>query len=370
MSFNINKLLIKFFALLIILFNVSSAQAGDYDQIKLDLLLANRGDSGAQFYVAGAYEEGRGVKKDLKLAFEWFRKAADNKHNGAQYKLGEFYSNGWGTSKDLDKASYWYKEAEKNGSQLAKIRVTELESGKKAEKSKLAKENTKRLNEEKLKKKLAEDKARKIKKKSELAAAKAKKDKKVRQRKELLKKQQAQKAQKDKKEKQLKLAKIQKASRATPKISLHAGKSKKVSKQPATKIRVSEMINSILLGKWKDQNGAASVLPSSANNCLKASDIEVICFSTEQQRVVASSELIFTTKSTLTNFKTNGQFQIKYYYNVLNLAAAAGKGASVDPSGLRTEKGWQEPQQVMTCRYLNKARLACVKGKYKLNFRI
>ena len=358
MTFSINKVLIRSCIILIGLFNILSAQASEYDQFKLDMLLANRGDSGAQFYVAGAYEEGRGgVKKDLKKAFEWFRKAADNKHNGAQYKLGEFYRNGWGVSQDLDKANYWYKEAAKNGSRLAKNRISKLKSDKQAEITKLEKDNAIRLKNEQKKKKLAEEKVRKLKqRKLDVARAKRAKE-------ERLKKQKIQK------EKLLQLAKVQKAGNTPKKVKL-ADKQPQVSKKTVRKISVAEMIDSIMLGKWRDKSGAASILPSSVNNCLKASDKEIICFSSEQQRVVANSELIFTTKSTLTNFKNNGQFQINYYYNVAEITPAAGKGVPFEPSGLRIEKGWQEPQQVMNCAYLSKTQLKCVKGKYKFNFRI
>ncbi|MDH5571998.1 MAG: hypothetical protein OEY89_09550 [Gammaproteobacteria bacterium] len=357
MTFSFLKELARYTAILVVIFNVLSAQAAEYDQIKLDLLLANRGDSGAQFYVAGAYEEGRGVPKDLKTAFEWYSKAANNKHNGAQYKLGEFYYNGWGVTRDIDKANYWFKEAEKNGNQLAKIRIAELDSNVQAEKNKLEKQKADLLKEEQRKKKIAEDEANKIKE-QELADIRAK-----RENDERLRKQKTQQA------KQIQLAKIQKAAVLPDKMSPVVTKSP----EPATserKISVSEMINSILIGQWRDQSGAASILPSSINSCLKSSDKEIICFSTEQKRVIANSELTFITKSVLTDFNSTGQFRINYYYNVTEIVATADRGGDADPSGLRTEKGWQEPQQVMNCIYLSKAKLECVNGKYKFDFRI
>ncbi|MCW9025254.1 MAG: sel1 repeat family protein, partial [Gammaproteobacteria bacterium] len=96
----VTKLIIKLGVLLAICSHSVLLQAAGFDQFKLDMLLAQRGDSGAQFYVASAYEEGRGVAKDLTKAFEWYNKAAANKHNGAQFKVGECYANGWGVLKN------------------------------------------------------------------------------------------------------------------------------------------------------------------------------------------------------------------------------------------------------------------------------
>ncbi|MDH5647781.1 MAG: sel1 repeat family protein, partial [Candidatus Heimdallarchaeota archaeon] len=39
---------------------------------------ANLGLARAQFFLASAYEEGRGVKKDLVAAYRWYEKASKN----------------------------------------------------------------------------------------------------------------------------------------------------------------------------------------------------------------------------------------------------------------------------------------------------
>ena len=136
----------------------------------------------------------------------------------------------------------------------------------------------------------------------------------------------------------------------------------------AKSIPVSQLVDQVLSGKWKNANVAAGNLPSAVNNCLKSSDTVIICFSSEQQRLVGNSTVMFTTKSTISSFNSNGQFKVKYYYNVLDVSPSSKSGPAVDPAGLRLTKGWQEPQLVMQCQSLDNNRLSCLQGKYKFNF--
>ena len=57
----------------------------DAGQFKLDMIMAKRGDAGAQFSVAIAFEDGVGTDKNLRQAFDWYSKAATQGHAGAQY---------------------------------------------------------------------------------------------------------------------------------------------------------------------------------------------------------------------------------------------------------------------------------------------
>lgn len=50
--------------------------------------LAERGHADAQFYMGVLYEYGRGVKKDIVKAVQWYRKAAGNGHDNAKFQLG------------------------------------------------------------------------------------------------------------------------------------------------------------------------------------------------------------------------------------------------------------------------------------------
>ena len=72
------------------------------------------------------YEQGQGVTKDRKIAFTWYRKAADNGNAEAQYKLGLYYESGEVVSKDMDEAIKLYRLAAENGSFSAIEKLTEL----------------------------------------------------------------------------------------------------------------------------------------------------------------------------------------------------------------------------------------------------
>lgn len=62
---------------------------GDYDKaIGQWRPLANAGDADAQFNIGQAYKLGRGVPKDIPLALEWFRKAAEHGHLRASDNYG------------------------------------------------------------------------------------------------------------------------------------------------------------------------------------------------------------------------------------------------------------------------------------------
>lgn len=81
----------------------------------------------AQYYLGSLYEEGRGVKEDIDKAINYFYTAAGNKDKDAledleafavknnslaQYYLGVLYQNGKGVKKDIDKAiDYFYAAA-------------------------------------------------------------------------------------------------------------------------------------------------------------------------------------------------------------------------------------------------------------------
>jgi len=322
------------------------AHAEDYDQFKLDLILAKRGDPGAQFYVASAYEEGRGVKKDLKQAFAWFSKGAANKHNGAQFKLGEFYENGWGVKKDQPKAEFWYKKAEKNGSRLAGKQLAQIGADKqlaiKAKSSKEAaakKKEQDRKRQQERKRRLAKEKER-----SRLAAEKARREKKQRQ---------------------LQTS-VKVAAVPVKHGNTKTGKSRKITAAEKAAV-IGKHTKAIFSRKWYDKEGAASVLPSSVNNCLESSNSEIVCFSKEQRKIIDHSEVSYTSKSMIKDVKYNGSFTLAYYFNVLDISVAGEAGAGSDPLGLKVQEGWQEPQQKMQCS-IHKGKIQCSRDGNKFYY--
>lgn len=123
--------------------------------------LAEEGHAQSQFSYALFFHLGRGVKKNLKTAYEWYKKAALQKHppamnnlgmmylNGeyvaqhrdvafklfemaaaehaqAEDNLGQCYDNGWGVAKDAEQAIAHYIKAGDAGYILGYHHVAEL----------------------------------------------------------------------------------------------------------------------------------------------------------------------------------------------------------------------------------------------------
>lgn len=79
------------------------------------LPLAETGYAKAQASLGWMYFTGKGVKKDPKIAAQWYRKAADQGHMIAQNNLGYAYEKGLNGPKDPAKAAIWYKMAAEQG---------------------------------------------------------------------------------------------------------------------------------------------------------------------------------------------------------------------------------------------------------------
>lgn len=91
---------------------VDAWQAGDYAKAITEWQgPAKAGDPDAQFNLAQAYKLGRGVPLDLKLAQDWYQKAANQGHEQAQINLGLIlFQNG-----DRKGAMPWIQKASDRG---------------------------------------------------------------------------------------------------------------------------------------------------------------------------------------------------------------------------------------------------------------
>lgn len=300
---------------LVLLFLTTSVIA-DISQLKLELLLAKRGDISAQFRIATAYEYGTDIKKDLKEALKWYMKAADQSHAQSQYKIGYFYEHALGVSKDMSLAMLWYNKAKDNGNDEAIHRLHKKAPNKiktaKTQKP-VIKKKIKLVNKIPLQqKKLTKTKAVVIKNKTIVKQAPVKK--------------------------------------------------KRIT------FKVAGLMNMLLNNKWRNKYGAADFLPSLTTTCLASGSNELTCFSSEKTRKIKRTKVTFTTKATLFAFKSNGTFKVKYNYNGLNIVGAKSKASDI--YGLKMKQGWQEPAIAIKCRAFDRENLTCYRGNKKILFRL
>lgn len=72
---------------------------------------AQQGYAEAQNELAVCYEQGKYVKKDLKVAAYWYEKAAAQNHALANKQLGYLYKDGAGVEKNKSKADLYFKKS-------------------------------------------------------------------------------------------------------------------------------------------------------------------------------------------------------------------------------------------------------------------
>lgn len=94
---------------------------------------ADQGYALGQFNLGTLYDNGRGVEKDYKMAFQYYKKAAEQGYSSAQNNLGVCYRRGKGIPQDYDKAAYWFKKASDKGNKKAKTNLEDLEKVRKEE---------------------------------------------------------------------------------------------------------------------------------------------------------------------------------------------------------------------------------------------
>jgi uncharacterized protein len=67
------------------------ARASEADTFVAMVALANKGDAEAQYHVGMMHNNGIGTQRDIKQAFEWFKKATASNDPLGAYKLGCYY---------------------------------------------------------------------------------------------------------------------------------------------------------------------------------------------------------------------------------------------------------------------------------------
>jgi hypothetical protein len=80
---------------------------------------SNNANLDAIFNIARLHEKGRGVEKSLKKSYEYNIIAARKGHTEAQFKVAKMYEKGIGVESSLSKAKYWLKKLANDGDKRA-----------------------------------------------------------------------------------------------------------------------------------------------------------------------------------------------------------------------------------------------------------
>jgi len=87
---------------------------------------AESGNPEAQYQLGKLYYSGENVKKNYRVAFEWYKKAAESGHVAAQRMVAEMYISGKKVGKDHKKAFYWMLCAAMQGDIIAYEQLADM----------------------------------------------------------------------------------------------------------------------------------------------------------------------------------------------------------------------------------------------------
>ncbi len=81
-----------------------------------------------QYNLGASYRWGVGLEKDLTLAAQWIRKAAEQGYPQAERTIGEMYEKGEGLPASREEAMRWYKRAAQHGDSIAQSDLAALDA--------------------------------------------------------------------------------------------------------------------------------------------------------------------------------------------------------------------------------------------------
>jgi TPR repeat protein len=96
------------------------------EAIRYYLDAADRGHAGAMNDLAGMFEYGVGVPKNLATALEWYEKAAQFGHAGAMIHMGQLSEDGLEIPQDFANARQWYEKAAALGNAASMNNLADL----------------------------------------------------------------------------------------------------------------------------------------------------------------------------------------------------------------------------------------------------
>lgn len=85
--------------------------------------MARSGVGEAETALGWLYANGKGVTRDYRTAYSWWRKAAGQSDPVAQVNLGSLYETGSGVNRDYTKAAHWYREAARLRDTAAQVKI-------------------------------------------------------------------------------------------------------------------------------------------------------------------------------------------------------------------------------------------------------
>jgi hypothetical protein len=99
----------------------SAYEAGDYaSALKIIRPLADQDDPEAQYLLARMHEKGEGMAKDMVVAAQWYRRAAERGHAAAEYRMAVGYAFGLGDlPKDEAESLNWLRRSACHGHKKA-----------------------------------------------------------------------------------------------------------------------------------------------------------------------------------------------------------------------------------------------------------
>jgi hypothetical protein len=87
---------------------------------------AQAGEAKAQYELADAYFEGKGIPKDPKQGLTWLRKSAAQGYVGAEATLGYMYQKGIEIPPDPQEAANWYRKAARQNNTKSQAHLSEM----------------------------------------------------------------------------------------------------------------------------------------------------------------------------------------------------------------------------------------------------
>jgi hypothetical protein len=252
--------------------------------------------SAKQGYLKAAYKLGTIYYKKRKygLAYRWFLKAAHKHYPPAQYYIGKLYFKGQGTRRDMGRALYWAKRAESNDYLMAKHLIDEIES---------------RMGKKKKPAKTAAKSTPKPKKPIRVASS--------------------------------------------TKVRLKQAPKKPKAPLPPRVWNTKQIVAS---GYWMLNKKPAEHMPSSVNKCeIKNNDLECISERLYSRNDVAKVD--YSVKSTFSNFKPNGSFEIVHQKNIIFVLPD--DPDDPDPDGNIPRAGWEKTKHKLRCKVRSLKTIEC-----------